>query len=293
MARFNTRVLELAEDPSLPLLERARFLAIFASNLDEFFMVRVAGLKRRLAAGVAVQAASGLMPREVLEAIWRESRELMQRHGAASSATTSCPALAKRASSCSAGTSSTTTSRRPAEQPVHRADLPGADPARGRPRAPVPLHLGALAQPRGDRPRPGHRQGALRPGQGAADLARGSSSVGDQRFVPLEDVIAAHLDQLFPGMEVLEHHTFRVTRNEDLEVEEDDAENLLQGAGEELQRRRFGPPVRLEVEETIDPHVLELLVSELEVSRRRGLPPARSARPHRPARRSPTSTAPS
>ena len=79
--RFNTRVLELAEDDSLPLLERTRFLAIFASNLDEFFMVRVAGLKRRLAAGVAVQAASGLMPREVLEAIWRESRELMERHG--------------------------------------------------------------------------------------------------------------------------------------------------------------------------------------------------------------------
>ena len=79
--RFNARVLELAEDPDLPLLERTRFLAIFASNLDEFFMVRVAGLKRRLAAGVAVPAASGMMPREVLEAIWREAREVMHRHG--------------------------------------------------------------------------------------------------------------------------------------------------------------------------------------------------------------------
>jgi polyphosphate kinase len=79
--RFNERVLELAEDQSLPLLERTRFMAIFASNLDEFFMVRVAGLKRRLAAGVAVQAASGLMPREVLETIWRQSQELMTRHG--------------------------------------------------------------------------------------------------------------------------------------------------------------------------------------------------------------------
>src|SRR3954452_2288243 len=78
--RFNTRVLELAEDPFLPLLERVRFLAIFASNLDEFFMVRVAGLKRRIAAGVAVRAASGLMPREVLEQIWETTAELMSRH---------------------------------------------------------------------------------------------------------------------------------------------------------------------------------------------------------------------
>ncbi|MGH3354468.1 MAG: polyphosphate kinase 1, partial [Nocardioidaceae bacterium] len=91
-------------------------------------------------------------------------------------------------------------------------------------------------------------------------------SVGGQRFVLLEDVIAAHLDQLFPGMDVVQHHVFRVTRNEDLEVEEDDAENLLQALERELLRRRFGPPVRLEVMESIDPHVLELLVSELDVS---------------------------
>ena len=90
--------------------------------------------------------------------------------------------------------------------------------------------------------------------------------VGDQRFVPLEDVIAAHLDQLFPGMQILQHHSFRVTRNEDVEVEEDDAENLLLALERELMRRRFGPPVRLEVEESIDPHVLALLISELDVN---------------------------
>ncbi|MGB0101778.1 MAG: polyphosphate kinase 1, partial [Nocardioides sp.] len=90
--------------------------------------------------------------------------------------------------------------------------------------------------------------------------------VGNQRFVPLEDVIGEHLKRLFPGMEVLEVHTFRVTRNEDLEVEEDDAENLLAALEKELLRRRFGPPVRLEVEESIAPQVLELLVSELGVS---------------------------
>jgi polyphosphate kinase len=91
-------------------------------------------------------------------------------------------------------------------------------------------------------------------------------AVDDQRFVPLEDVIAEHLKPLFPGMQVVAVHTFRVTRNEDLEVEEDDAENLLTALEKGLQRRRFGPPVRLEVEETIDAHVLDLLVSELGVN---------------------------
>ena len=90
--------------------------------------------------------------------------------------------------------------------------------------------------------------------------------LGNQRFVPLEDVIGEHLKRLFPGMEVLEVHTFRVTRNEDLEVEEDDAENLLKALEKELLRRRFGPPVRLEVEDSIAPQVLELLISELGVT---------------------------
>src|SRR5690606_31486399 len=90
---------------------------------------------------------------------------------------------------------------------------------------------------------------------------------GNQRFVPLEDVIGEHLKRLFPGMEVVATHTFRVTRNEDLEVEEDDAENLLKALEKELLRRRFGPPVRLEVEESMDERMLDLLVSELGVSR--------------------------
>jgi polyphosphate kinase len=91
-------------------------------------------------------------------------------------------------------------------------------------------------------------------------------ALGNQRFVPMEDVIREHLRRLFPGMEVLEVHTFRVTRNEDLDVEEDDAENLLTALEKELLRRRFGPPVRLEVEESISTAVLELLVSELGIS---------------------------
>ena len=155
---------------------------------------------------------------------------------------------------------------RPHGAGLRRPDLPGADPARRRPGAPVPVHLRPVAQPRRRGAQPGHRRRALRPGQGPADPAPLRTRVSaDSAFVPLEDVIAEHLDQLFPGMEVLEHHAFRVTRNEDVEVEEDEAENLLQALERELLRRRFGPPVRLEVEETIDPHVLDLLVRELDV----------------------------
>ena len=92
---FNARVLELAEDPDLPLLERARFLAIFASNLDEFFMVRVAGLKRRIATGLAVACGERPMPREVLESIWRQSSDLMERHAARASPSRSCRAVSE------------------------------------------------------------------------------------------------------------------------------------------------------------------------------------------------------
>ncbi len=117
------------------------------------------------------------------------------------------------------------------------------------------------------------------------------TDVGDAAtFVPLEDVIAAHLDVLFPGMEVLQHHSFRVTRNEDVDIDEDEAENLLQALERELMRRRFGPAVRLEVEESMDPHVLELLTSELGVETRRRLRAARTAGLDRP-QGLPTSTA--
>ena len=267
---FNERVLELAEDPSVPLLERARFLAIFASNLDEFFMVRVAGLKRRIATGLAVTAASGLEPREVLEAISR------RRARAAGRARGRLPRRGRARAGEDAGISVVRWDELPASRAgaaarvLPRPGLPGAHAARGRPGAPVPLHLGAVAQPRrvcATR----DRQASTSPGSRCRRCCRGSSrSTATRthrwRFVPLEDVIAAHLDQLFPGMEVLEHHTFRVTRNEDLEVEEDDAENLLQALEKELLRRRFGPPVRLEVADDIDPHVLDLLVRELDVA---------------------------
>jgi polyphosphate kinase len=262
--RFNTRVLELAEDTNLPLLERTRFLAIFAGNLDEFFMVRVAGLKRRLAAGVAVQAASGMMPRDVLEVLWHESRELMERHGQVFRNDV-LPALSEAQIQLLRWDELSEDEQKLMEDLFTERVFPVLTPLAVDPAHPFPyisgLSLNLAVTIRN-------------PDTGKEHFARVKVPpifprfvrVGEQRFVPLEDVIGEHLDQLFPGMEVLEHHAFRVTRNEDLDVEEDDAENLLKALEKELQRRRFGPPVRLEVEETIDPHVLELIVSELEVS---------------------------
>src|ERR687886_1035176 len=265
---FNERVLELARDPQLPLLERVRFLAIFANNLDEFFMVRVAGLKRRIATGLAVTAASGPEPREVLEAISKRAHELQALHAATYGDEVE-PALAR------AGINVVHWGLLPeAEQQRLHAFFrdqvfPVLTPLAVDPAPPFPyisglsLNLAVLLR------NPVTEKQHFARVKVPPLLPRFIAVDGDEqhrwRFVPLEDVIAVHLDQLFPGMEVLEHHTFRVTRNEDLEVEEDDAENLLQALEKELLRRRFGPPVRLEVAEDIDPYVREVLVRELGV----------------------------
>ncbi|NHC47222.1 RNA degradosome polyphosphate kinase [Motilibacter aurantiacus] len=261
--RFNQRVLELAEDPDVPLLERARFLAIFASNLDEFFMVRVAGLKRRMATGLAVRAASGLQPRQVLERVSEQARELMRRHSDDYRDVVH-PAL------CDAGIEIVRWDDLGDEEQDSLHQLfrdrifPVLTPLAVDPAHPFPyisglsLNLAVIVR---------------NPNTGTEHFARIKvppvlprfTRASAQRFVPLEDVISAHLQQLFPGMQVLQHHMFRVTRNEDLEVDEDEAENLLQALERELMRRRFGPPVRLEVEETIDPHLLDLLKGELGV----------------------------
>jgi polyphosphate kinase len=260
---FNTRVLELAEDPTVPLLERIRFLAIFASNLDEFFMVRVAGLKRRIAAGVAVPAASGLMPRDVLERIWAATGDLMERH-ARVFAEELVPELARQHIELLRWSELDREEQKTAKKLFRDRVFPVLTPLAVDPAHPFPyisglsLNLAVLVR----NPQTGKEHFAR---VKVPPIFSRFVAVGEQRFVPLEDVIAEHLKRLFPGMEVLSVHTFRVTRNEDLEVEEDDAENLLAALEKELLRRRFGPPVRLEVEETIDEHMLDLLVSELGV----------------------------
>jgi len=262
--RFNQRLLELAEDDTLPLLERVRSLAFFASNLDEFFMVRVAGLKRRIAAGMAVRAASGLMPREVLETIWVQTAEQMQRH-AQFFRDEIVPALAENGIDLVRWDDLDREEQKLCKRFFRDRVFPVLTPLAVDPAHPFPyisgLSLNMAVLVRNPKTDQEHFARVKVPPTFSRFVA-----LGNQRFVPLEDVIGEHLQRLFPGMEVLQVHTFRVTRNEDLEVEEDDAENLLTALEKELVRRRFGPPVRLEVEESITPQVLDLLTSELGIS---------------------------
>ena len=261
---FNRRVLELAADHDLPVLERSKFLAIFASNLDEFFMVRVAGLKRRIATGIAVRAASGYTAREVLDNIWMNAYEL-QRQQADLFSGEVLPDLVAHGIQLLRWDQLTEQEKSETQLFFEAKVFPVLTPLAVDPSHPFPyisglsLNLAVVVR---------------NPVTGTELFARVKVppllprfvEVGTARFVPLEDIIAAHLHTLFPGMEIIQTHTFRVTRNEDVEVEEDDAENLLQALERELMRRRFGPPVRLEVEESIDLHVLELLISELGVN---------------------------
>ncbi len=260
---FNERVLELAEDPSTPLLERANFLAIFASNLDEFFMVRVAGLKRRIATGVATRSASGLQPREVLSNILSRSRELMARH-AACFQNDVAPQLAEEGIHIIRWAELTEKEQARLFTLFRNQIFPVLTPLAVDPAHPFPyisgLSLNLAVTVRN--PVSGHDHFAR---VKVPPILQRFLEASPQRYVPLEDVIAAHLEELFPGMEVMDHHMFRVTRNEDLEVEEDDTENLLQALEKELMRRRFGPPVRLEVEESISPKALDTLVHELKI----------------------------
>ncbi|HEV7148210.1 MAG TPA: RNA degradosome polyphosphate kinase [Pedococcus sp.] len=274
--QFNERVLQLAADDTIPLLERARFLAIFTSNLDEFFMVRVAGLKRRIATGLAVRSASGLEPREVLEQISLVAHELQAMQSAVYKEMVQ-PALEDEGIEIVRWDELSDDERAVQSQLFAERVFPVLTPLAVDPAHPFPyisglsLNLAVLLV----NPKTGKEHFArvkvppLLPRLLHIEPEAGEPSTVDlfnTRFVPLEDVIGAHLDLLFPGMEVQDRFTFRVTRNEDLEVEEDDAENLLTALEKELTRRRFGPPVRLEVDEAMDDHVLDMLVRELGVS---------------------------
>ena len=261
---FNQRVLELAQDPDVPLLERAKFLAIFSNNLDEFFMVRVAGLKRRIAAGIAVRSISGMLPREVHSAVLAESQRLQNLHNTIFHNEV-MPQLKENEIEICRWKDLNEDERRKLNDLYNTNIFPVLTPLAVDPAHPFPyisglsLNLAILLK------NPKSNNELFARVKVPPTFPRFLNTWG-QRFVPLEDVIAANLDALFPGMEVVQHHTFRVTRNEDVEVEEDDAENLLDAMERELSRRKFGPAVRLEIDETMDEKVLELLTDELEIS---------------------------
>ncbi|GAA2107560.1 RNA degradosome polyphosphate kinase [Microlunatus panaciterrae] len=269
---FNNRVLDLAKDRDrVPLLERANFLAIFSSNLDEFFMVRVAGLKRRIAAGVAVPTVSGLMPREVHSAILSKTRELVLEQARVFQQEVR-PELAEHGIEILRWDELDAGEKDRMNELFAERIFPVLTPLAVDPSHPFPyisglsINLAVLVK----NPETGVRQFAR---VKVPTVLPRFLLLSEGRYVPLEDVIARHLDQLFSGMQVVQHHTFRVTRNEDVEVEEDDAENLLLALEKELLRRKVGrPPVRLEVEDDIDPKMLELLMSELDISEKEVFP---------------------
>ena len=263
---FNTRVLELAEDPDIPLLERANFLAIFASNLDEFFMVRVAGLKRRIVTGLAVPTNVGRAPADVLSTMAERAHELQTRHAAAFTNAVR-PALDAAGVRILSWSDISGDDRARLEEFFSLQIFPVLMPLAVDPAHPFPyisgLSLNLSVRIR--HPKTGKEEFARLkvpsvlprfvqlPDDGSATL----------RFIPLEDLISNHLGHLFPGMQVLDHHEFRVTRNEDVELDEDESENLIQTLERELLRRRFGPPIRLEITDDMDPVTLDLLVREL------------------------------
>ncbi len=258
--QFNERVLELAEDESLPLLERVKFLAIYASNLDEFYMVRVAGLHDQVDAGIDARGPDGLSPGETIVRIAERTRELGHRHSREwENIVRELADEGIRVVDCSEceGAELEAIDRQFSEQ-----IFPVLTPLAVGPGRPFPyisnLSLSLAVWLRD-------------PVSGTETFARVKVPkevlprfvpIGDEVFVPLETIIARHLDQLFPGMEILRHDTFRVTRDADFTVS-DEADDLLRAVEDELRRRRFGEVVRLEISSSMDPDMRTYLVEQL------------------------------
>jgi polyphosphate kinase len=272
---FNARVLALAADNSLPLLERAKFLAIFAANLDEFFMVRVAGLKRRDEMGLSVRSADGLTPREQLRRIGEQTQQIATRHARVFLDSVR-PALAEEGIYIVTWADLDLAERDQLSTYFNEQVFPVLTPLAVDPAHPFPFVSGlslnlavTVKQPEDGGP---HFARVKVPDNvdrfvelESRDGAEGTEGQAIIRYLPMEELIAAFLPVLFPGMEIVEHHAFRITRNADFEVEEDRDEGLLQALERELARRRFGSPVRLEVADDMTESMLELLLRELDV----------------------------
>jgi polyphosphate kinase len=261
--QFNERVLELAEDEATPLLERVKFLAIYANNLDEFFQVRVAGLYDQVDAGIDARGPDGLSPSEAIDRIVAGTRELGRRHSRQWEEHVR-PALAEhgiRVIGCEAcdGPELEKIDRQFSEQ-----IFPVLTPLAVGPGRPFPyisnLSLSLAVWLRD----PVSRTETFARVKVPKEVLPRFVPLGDDVFVPLEAIIARHLEQLFPGMEVLRHDYFRVTRDADFTVS-DEADDLLRAVEDELRRRRFGELVRLEVSSTMDPDMRRYLVEQLAI----------------------------
>ncbi|MGB1382010.1 MAG: polyphosphate kinase 1, partial [Ilumatobacteraceae bacterium] len=263
---FNERVLDLADEPGIPLLERIKFVAIASSNLDEFFQVRVAALKDQIAAGVEDETPDGMTPGQQLAEIGTRVAAFVRRQESLL-LDDLLPALREAGISIVRWSDLDLGDRLAARAFYEDRIFPVLTPLAVDPGHPFPyisnLAL-SIAVTVADPSTAERRFVRLK----IPKIFPRFVPLGDGRFVPAEEVIAAHLDTLFVGMVVEEWATFRVTRNADLALEEDEADDLLEAVELELRKQRFNRPVRLEVHRSISPEMLGLLVRELGIDER-------------------------
>ncbi|MBV9467031.1 MAG: polyphosphate kinase 1 [Solirubrobacterales bacterium] len=259
---FNDRVLQLAEDESLPLIERVKFLAIFVTNLDEFFMVRVAGVHDQLDARIDARGPDGLSPSETLERIADRVRELDQRHARQYSEVIR-PALARRGIKI-IGCAEASAPAGAIERHFREQIFPVLTPLAVGPGRPFPyisnLSLSLIVRLND----PELDSEVFARVKVPKEVLPRFVEITKDTFIPLEEIIAANLGALFPGMEIVSFDLFRVTRDADFEVS-DEADDLLQAVEDELRRRRFGEVVRLEVGASMEPALRTRLIEWLAV----------------------------
>ena len=265
---FNERVLELAEDKEVPLLERLRYLAIFSNNLDEFFMVRVASILGKIENQITSTNTAGYTPQQLLTAVTDKARILASRQANLFKAEV-LPALQSHKIDLIHWNELLEDERNYVSKLFRERIYPVLTPLAVDPSHPFPYISGLSLNLAVILKNPNTNEESFARVKVPPILSRfiATSSTGSKRFIPLEDVIAIHLQELFPGMLIEDHYTFRVTRNEDIDLEEEESEDLLTSLEQELARRRFGPPVRLEIEEGIDKALLERLCEELSINR--------------------------
>ena len=263
---FNERVLELAEDPETPLLERCKFLSIFSSNLDDFFMIRVATLKRKLETGVSKPNTAGYTPAQLMSEISQKTQELLQRQSKTFHEEI-LPALGKYNIEIASWASLDSNEIENVNKVFRSKIFPVLTPLAVDPSHPFPYISGLSLNLAVVVVHPETSEELFARVKVPSNIPRfvETGKAGSRRFVTLEEVITANLSELFPGMEIKDHYTFRLTRNADLELEEEESEDLLASMEQELLRRKFGPPVRLEVDADINPDLLQTLMAELTV----------------------------
>lgn len=263
---FDTRVLELTADPTIPLLERIRFLSIFSSNLDEFFMVRVASLKAKIERGSTSVNSAGYSPKELLSLVHKRTQDLVTIQ--ADRFKNELALELKKEGIEFVGISETSEEERQNLTKYYNDRIfPVLTPLVVDPSHPFPyisglsLNIGINIESSVD-----HDISFARV-KIPSNLPRfiRTSDTSRFRFVLLDELIAEHLSELFPGVKLKDHFFFRVTRNQDLDLDEDETDDILETMEKELTRRRFGPPVRLEVDKVINPEVLNELMDELEI----------------------------